>query len=286
MIKLVSFIHVGAAEALVDCLKVQEISAKISEGGNGYLVYIDRVDDFFLARKIALEFLRDPDHNKYRLAFWESIENQGIEDARNIPGFSLKGVLGRVRFFTSIIIVACISVFFVMDGQGGERIFNLLGYPDLSQLMGQEIGFNLMKLLTPVFLHFSVPHLVFNLLWWWFLGGQIEKNQSSTHLIMLLLSIGVISNTAQYLVSGNDFGGLSGVVYGLVAYCWILGKIRPQSGFYLSDTLFIFMVIWLIIGYVGFSDPIMGKMANTVHLSGMLSGLLLGLIYFLKKKFI
>jgi len=286
MIKLVSFVHLGAAEELVDRLKVQEISAKISEGGNGYIVYIDSVDNFFQARGVVLEFLSDPDHDKYRLAYWDSIDNQGIKNSQNISDVSLKEILGRVRFFTSLIIVACISVYFLMDDQNGEKIFNLLAYPNLTQFPGQDYGFNILKLLSPVFLHFSVPHITFNLIWWWFLGGQIEKNQSSVHLIILTLSIGVISNTAQYLVSGNDFGGLSGVVYGLVAYCWILGKIRPKSGFYLSDTLFIFMVIWLILGYVGFSDPIMGKMANTVHLSGMLSGLLLGLIYFLKKKFV
>jgi len=286
MIKLVSFVHLGAAEALVDCLNVKDISANISEGGNGYLVYIDKVDDFLPARKIVLNFLRDPDHNKYRLAFWESVENQGIGDSHVIPNFSLKSVLGRVRFFTSLIIIACISAYFLMDGEGAEKILSLLGFPDFNQPLERGFGFNLIKLFTPVFLHFSVPHLIFNLMWWWYLGGQIEKNQSSVHLIIIMLTIGVISNIAQYLASGPDFGGLSGIIYGVLAYCWILGKIRPQSGFFLSDMLFIFMVIWLIIGYVGFSDPVMGKMANTVHLSGLLSGLLLGLIFSLKKKFV
>ena len=198
----------------------------------------------------------------------------------------MKSELGRVRFFTSLIIIACISAYFLMGGEGAEKILSLLRFPDLSQPLERGFGFNLIKLFTPVFLHFSVPHLIFNLMWWWYLGGQIEKNQSSVHLIIIMLTIGVISNIAQYLASGPDFGGLSGIVYGVLAYCWILGRIRPQSGFFLGDTLFIFMVIWLIIGYVGFSDPIMGKIANTVHLSGLLSGLLLGLIFSLKKKFV
>ena len=171
-----------------------------------------------------------------------------------------------------------------MAYQDADKIFNLLNYPDLSQLLSENSGSNILRLFTPVFLHFSVPHLVFNLMWWWYLGGQIEKNQSSIQLIILMLVIGVISNTAQYLASGPDFGGLSGIVYGVLAYCWVFGKIRPGSGFFISDTLFIFMVIWLIIGYVGFSDPIMGKMANTVHLGGLLSGLLLALIFSFKKQ--
>jgi rhomboid protease GlpG len=76
------------------------------------------------------------------------------------------------------------------------------------------------RLVTPIFLHGGLLHLLFNMLWLYQLGGQIEAQESSRSVAIMVLVFASICNTAQYLVSGPLFVGMSGVVYGLLGYLW------------------------------------------------------------------
>ena len=282
MIELMSIDNLRAAQALTDYLNTQDVPAKISKQGNVYLVNIARSDDYDKALDIAKEFSQDPNNEKFRLASWESTSDQYFESNQYASGSLLKEIFSSSGFVTISITLICFGLYTLMAFQDAEKIFALLSFPDLSTSQGMDI--QIWKLLTPIFLHFSVPHLIFNAMWWWVYGGQIEKNQSSVQLALLTVSIGVISNTAQYYTSGPNFGGLSGVVYGVLAYCWVWGKVRPQDDFLLPNSIFNFMLIWLLIGYTGVLDSLMGKMANSAHLGGLLSGLLLGFIFASRKR--
>jgi membrane associated rhomboid family serine protease len=63
------------------------------------------------------------------------------------------------------------------------------------------------RLITPIFLHFGLVHLVFNCLWLSMLGSRIEQLTSSLHLISLVLLSGAISNIAQFVWSGSFYVG-------------------------------------------------------------------------------
>ena len=142
-------------------------------------------------------------------------------------------------------------------------------HPDLSQLNFWQIW----RFVTPAFLHFSPLHLIFNLMWWWYLAGLVERELGSSKLLTLLLVGAVIPNLLEYLASGPDFGGLSAVVNTLVGYCWILGRRQPAGGVQLQDGIFGFMLVWLVIG---FSGVLGNNLANVAHLAGLLIGLLHG----------
>ena len=45
----------------------------------------------------------------------------------------------------------------------------------------------LWRIWTPMFMHFSLLHILFNLLWVWMIGGAIERLQGTTHFILLVL---------------------------------------------------------------------------------------------------
>ena len=79
------------------------------------------------------------------------------------------------------------------------------------------------RLITPIFLHFSIAHLAFNCLWIYILGDKIEKMDGALILIILVIFSAVCSNLLQYLWTFSSlFGGLSGVIYGLLGFCMIL----------------------------------------------------------------
>ncbi|MFT6916458.1 MAG: GlpG protein [Motiliproteus sp.] len=145
-------------------------------------------------------------------------------------------------------------------------------YPgDYMQLLG---GGQLWRLVTPIFLHFSLLHLVFNLLWTWELGRRVEQLQGRMRLLWLALVIGVVSNLAQFIMTGPMFGGLSGVIFGLMGYTWLWDRLNTEERFGMPTALMTFMVIWLVLGVSGLIEWMgFGSIANTAHLVGLLSGL-------------
>lgn len=130
------------------------------------------------------------------------------------------------------------------------------------------------RLITPIFLHYSLLHLVFNLLWTWELGRRIELTRGTSSLIWLTLFIGITSNAAQFLMTGPLFGGLSGVIFGLMGYTWLCDRLKLGPGFGMPPALMTFMLVWLVLGVSGLIEKLgFGAIANTAHLVGLLAGL-------------
>jgi GlpG protein len=136
------------------------------------------------------------------------------------------------------------------------------------------------RLVTPIFLHFSVIHIFFNMMWLRDLGSMIEGRQSSWILLLLVLVIAAVSNLTQYFWGGPIFGGMSGVVYGLFGYIWIRVKIDPGSGLIMDRRNASMMIIWLIFCFTGLVGPI----ANGAHGAGLLVGAAWGWLSGLKHR--
>jgi GlpG protein len=124
------------------------------------------------------------------------------------------------------------------------------------------------RLFTPMFIHFTVLHILFNMLWLRDLGSMIEARQSTLQLAALVLVIAAGSNLAQYYVNGPSFGGMSGVVYGLFGYVWVRGRFDPGSGLFVHPTTVMMMLAWLVLCFLG----VIPYVANTVHIVGLAIG--------------
>ncbi len=137
---------------------------------------------------------------------------------------------------------------------------------------------NIWRCITPIFLHFSIEHLIFNGLTFWYLGGLLERVTGRLYFIVLVLVLAVAGNVSQLLVSGPLFGGLSGVVYGFIgmAFIYQLKVINlgiPKGLFYLS-------IGWLVLGISGvFSAMGLFNVANAAHVGGLVSGLVMAVLY-------
>ncbi|WP_263080016.1 rhomboid family intramembrane serine protease [Endozoicomonas sp. Mp262] len=135
------------------------------------------------------------------------------------------------------------------------------------------------RLITPVLLHFSVLHLVFNMMWLFDLGRRIEARFGGLHLLLLVITSGLVSNFAQYIFGGDIviFGGFSGVIYGLLGYCMIREKVDKSCHFDILPAIYGFMLIFLVVGYTGALDFMLGSsIANAAHTGGLLSGAFIG----------
>lgn len=141
------------------------------------------------------------------------------------------------------------------------------------------------RLITPAFLHFSILHTVFNSLWLWELGRRIEIAFGPLRLLALCLLIAAGSNIFQYVYTPNQlFGGMSGVIYGLLGYCWVYNYFKPNLLLALPNALLIFMLAWLFLCMTDFMSFFGIGVANAAHLSGLSIGLLLGLGHVMLEK--
>jgi GlpG protein len=138
----------------------------------------------------------------------------------------------------------------------------------------------LWRLITPIFIHFSLLHILFNMLWLRDLGGMIEGRQSTGKLAILVLAIAVCSNLGQFLVGGPVFGGMSGVVYGLLGYIWMRGKFDPGSGLFVHPVTVGMMIIWFFACFT----PIVPHVANAAHGVGLVMGVAWGYLSSLRHR--
>lgn len=135
------------------------------------------------------------------------------------------------------------------------------------------------RLLSPVFLHFGVLHLAFNLLWYWEFGRRLERARGRMTALAVLLITGAGGNIAQYIIDGGVlFGGLSGVIYGLLGYAWMWTRLTGDRRLALPRGVLVFMLAWLLICMSGVLEVLgFGAVANAAHGAGLALGMLLGL---------
>ena len=136
------------------------------------------------------------------------------------------------------------------------------------------------RLVTPMLIHFGILHLAMNAMWYWELGRRIESRQGSINLIGLTLLFSLVSNYVQFLFSGPSlFGGLSGVLYGLLGHCWIFQLLAPNPTYRLPRGVLVMMLVWLLVCLSGLISMIgFGQIANAAHVSGLLIGCFTGLL--------
>ena len=136
------------------------------------------------------------------------------------------------------------------------------------------------RLITPMFIHFSFAHLAFNCLWVYILGEKIEQVDGSFIFFLIVVFSSIFSNFLQfYWTDLSLFGGLSGVIYGLIGYCMILEMDSEYDRYQLPPALYLFMIIWLILGFMGLLDLFgFGSVANFAHLGGLVSGVIFAMI--------
>ena len=134
------------------------------------------------------------------------------------------------------------------------------------------------RLITPIFLHFGAMHIIFNSLWLWDLGRRIEAIQGSDRMIGIVMVMGLGSNISQSILAEvSVFGGMSGVIYGLLGYGWVWSAMCPQKSLHIPQGVINFMLIWLVLCMLGFAELMgAGAVANAAHVGGLIMGIILG----------
>lgn len=279
----------GRARTFADYLLVQGIAAETEPAGDGedapWNVWVLDEDRVEAAKALLSRFRSMPDAEEFETAAAEAAKRRAAE-ARAAEKAAVPGRASARRMpegvATSVLMGLCVLAavltrlgddeawvqWLTISAGGGAPADALHFWRSLTQVGEGQVW----RLVTPIFLHFSLWHLVLNLLWFRDLGRVLEQKLGGWKLAVLVLALAVVSNLAQFAVAGGNFGGLSGVVYGLFGYLWVRGRMEPGFGTWIHPVTSTMMLLFLALGVFGLIGPI----ANTTHFSGLLAGAAFG----------
>ena len=190
-------------------------------------------------------------------------------------GFDQFKLWARHTRLTAILIALSVGVAVLSKFGSDFQFLHFLFISEYRQGLSEISEGQLWRLFTPIIIHFGIIHIAFNMIWLYQLGSAIEQRQSIKRMAVLVIIISLLSNLAQFYWSGPSFGGMSGVVYGLLAYIWVQGKFNPRAGIGLEQNIAIMMLVWFVICWMG----LVGNIANMAHTIGLICGAILGLFY-------
>ncbi len=132
----------------------------------------------------------------------------------------------------------------------------------------------LWRFVTPLIMHGSQFHLLFNMLWIYSLGSMIERLHGSIFFLVLVLVTQTIGMLVQavfpdFLGGGPNAIGASGAVYGLFGYLWIRPQVDPAFPIRIAPVNVAIMLGFLVLCFT----PLMANVANGAHLGGLMAGM-------------
>lgn len=275
----------ATAKSFGDFLYVQGIDNQIEPDESRWAIWVHSDEHLAAASNLMMEFRANPGDLRYALAGKEARNRRSREEQLNEKAQKrfhdstriFPGVMGSsMGFLTLALIAICVVVFLLqMNGTFGPRVEEALHIS--KYINGQLIEIRrgeIWRLFTPILMHGGPLHLLFNMMWMKDLGSAIERRFGFWTLFWLILLSAGISNVGQYAVSGPNFLGMSGVVYGLFGYIWVRSRVDPWCGLYLDQNTVVIMLIWFGLCFTGWIGPI----ANTAHAGGLLTGAACGFI--------
>ena len=260
-------------------LNYKGIPSEIEEDdeGQSWTIWCQEEDKLADAMGKLQEFLQNPNDPKYADLAKEALKQekkkhqQKAKEESRWREESLRNTWRerekRPGTITLAFIITCVATFFITQ-MGEDKEFTSIFKLSLDAVMSGEVW----RLVTPIFLHFGIIHILFNMWWLHDLGSLIEGRRGTLFLTGFVLLVGILSNLTQYFLSGPNFGGMSGVVYGLFGYVWMKGAFDPGDGMQLQQSTVIIMMAWFALCFTG----VFGGIANWAHAGGLAIGMIWG----------
>ncbi len=135
-------------------------------------------------------------------------------------------------------------------------------------------------LLTSMFLHANIVHLLYNMLALAIFGSILENIIDNRRFLLIYLATGLLANLVAVQFYEASLGA-SGAIFGILGTLVVL---RPKMVIWLNfmpAPMWLAAIIWAIIDITGVFLP--GNTANVAHLAGLFFGLIIG--FFLMNKF-
>ena len=179
---------------------------------------------------------------------------------------------------TYLLIIACIITFFVDFILTGPDLISGNVVSELGYLFGDHAysivqGGEWYRLLTHIFLHGSLVHIICNMYSLFILGGQIETFLGRAKFLFVFFISGIcggLLSSAVNLMQGNNIlaVGASGAIFGLMGALLYFGYYyRTYLGEALKKQIIPVIVMNLVLGFM------ISGIDNYAHIGGLVAGL-------------
>jgi len=266
-------------------LQAIEIESNLEEDDNNkeWLVWVLDEEKFALALQAYNEFLNSPDDSKFTISKKNKTDdNQNKEESTRksrFKNYNLRDSWLKQNkspgMISLALIITSVAVYLLSGmGKNAEIVSAFLISEKANGSLSEISSGQVWRIITPIFLHFGALHIIFNMLWLHELGGQIEKRKGAGFISLFILVTAIVSNLTQFKFGGHMFGGMSGVVYGLLGYIWIKSRFDPGDGLYINQNTALFMLAWFFLCFAN----IFPGVANWAHAGGLVTGAVWGYI--------
>lgn len=220
----------------------------------------------------AEQYRRDPSAEKYAQASWQTGQTYSLQGRFNslIPNLSQwKETLGKAPVTWAIALV-CVLVYLLSLSSYQLEVYLFTHFPEDSAQYA-----DVWRFFSHAVVHLSFTHILFNLTYWLIFATMIEKNNGSAKVLMLFVSIALISGIVQNFFSGPAFFGLSGVVYGVLGYVYVMSRFDRRQRYRLPGGFIYMLLVGIAVGFIG---PLVDlHFGNAAHISGLAVGILIAL---------
>ncbi len=164
-----------------------------------------------------------------------------------------------------------------------QYLFELQGI-SLETFALQPLGygeFRIWQLVTHMFMHGSILHLVFNMLGLWMIGTILENHWGAKRFFQFYMICGLAAGVAHLIFSNGSAIGASGAIMGIFA---AFAYLFPETPLYLYYVLPV-KAKWLMPGLIAvdvfsaISPRTDDHIAHWAHIGGALAGLVLVIIW-------
>jgi len=178
-----------------------------------------------------------------------------------------------------IVTMVTMSVLFMLAYKGQlngdinnitEKVYLFLGYSERSHVLNGEVW----RLVTSTFLHFSLLHILGNMIALIYIGSMVESKIGRWQYLLLYLCTGTIASMVSVMWRDHGIsGGASGAIFGLFGILLALSS----TNFYERSArraLFISTAFFIVLNII----PIGEGIDHAAHFGGLISGYIFGLI--------
>lgn len=186
---------------------------------------------------------------------------------------------GKKAYVNGLLIALNVLFFLYLEITGSsENVYFMYTKGAMSAPAVLEDG-EYYRLLTAMFMHFGIRHIMNNMLVLFVIGDNLERALGHVKYLIFYLLCGIGSNWVSMMAHSTDTmtvsAGASGAIFGVVGgllYVVTANKGRLED---LSTRQLVIMIFFSL--YLGYTST---GVDNTAHLSGLVIGIVLAIILY------
>ncbi|MGB3367930.1 MAG: rhomboid family intramembrane serine protease [Acidaminobacteraceae bacterium] len=177
--------------------------------------------------------------------------------------------VGRPKYLVDYIVLINIAIFIV------ATFVEIVTSSNLFLELGAKINYKIAdyeyyRLITPMFLHADIFHIIFNSVALFSIGRNVEIALGKTKFLIIFLVSVLFGTMGSFVFNDSISVGASGGIFGLIGAMLFISLLYPDSMKKLLQKDIITLIVVNLL--LGFTNP---RIDNAAHMSGLIGGVLI-----------